>query len=504
MTGALQNLDWTNIVAAGSSVLTPILPVPEEHKATKRALRDYYHEKLAPTSDVDLFIYGTKDEEVAIKRMEAVESTIRDNLLWETTSIRTKNTITIVSQYPNRHIQIVLRLYSSISEILTGFDVNCACVAYDGQQVYANPRAISSWMLQCNDIDLTRRSPSYEFRLSKYKRRGFEIKYPSLTREKIDPTIYERNINRLKGLAKLLVLERLPDADERETYLDDRRNERGRPARTNRRQLKTLKGDLKAQGAEVPEWESLGEDESNYHTVSIPYGKPHHAKRSEKLLFQKDMLLNAEWNKRAQKDRAGYLHRHPAFIGSVKDIIQDCCGYCPEAKTDEEKELQEKDDKIYVRGKISFLKDDPGRQEIGSFNPLTEDDWTEMAYIDEDDTLLRAIVDKDAETVKSWLAIDGHDVNRRDYTGRTPLHLAVMTSSAEIVKILIDAGAKIVWRIVDGRTVLHLAASRGDAEITKLILLKSRGNEELKDEREDKERAAKGLPPKSEDPSGDV
>ncbi|KAF3917841.1 hypothetical protein ABW20_dc0105725 [Dactylellina cionopaga] len=495
--GALQNLDWTNIIAAGSSVLTPLLPIPEEHQQTKRSMRAWYHEKLAPSSDVDLFIYGTKDEEVAIKRMESIEATIRDNLLWETTTIRTKNTITIVSQYPNRHVQIVLRLYSSISEILTGFDVSCACVAYDGKQVYASPRAVTSWMLQCNDVDLTRRSPSYEFRLSKYQRRGFEVRYPGLAREKIDPTIYERSITRLKGLAKLLVLEHLPDIEERDAYLEDRRSERGRPAKQNRNSRKTLNGDLKAQGGEVPEWDITEEEQSNYHTVSVPYGKPHNAKRSEKLLYQKDMLLNAEWNKRAQKDRAAYLHRHPSFIGSVKDIIEDCCGYCPEAKTDEEKELQAEDDKFFVRGRISFLKDDPGRQEIGSFNPITENDWTDMAYIGDDETLCKAIVAKDVDAIKQWVSEEGHDVNRRDHTGRTPLHLATLVSTPEIVKILLDAGAKLIWRIVDGRTALHIAASRGDPEIVKLLLLKSQENEELRDQREDKERAAKGLPSKT-------
>lgn len=28
-----------------------------------------------------------------------------------------------------------------------------------------------------------------------------------------------------------------------------------------------------------------------------------------------------------------------------------------------------------LAGPVSFLKDDPGRQMIGSFHPLSEDDW---------------------------------------------------------------------------------------------------------------------------------
>jgi hypothetical protein len=112
----------------------------------------------------------------------------------------TKNAITIASQYPTRHIQVVLRIYKSPSEILTGFDVDCSAAAYDGKQVWAAPRALTSYMTQSNTIDLTRRSPSYENRLSKYSHRGFEVYWPLLDRSKIDPTIFERNFGRTVGL----------------------------------------------------------------------------------------------------------------------------------------------------------------------------------------------------------------------------------------------------------------------------------------------------------------
>lgn len=44
--------------------------------------------------------------------------------------------------------------------------------------------------------------------------------------------------------------------------------------------------------------------------------------------------------------------------------------------TDEEKAVSEEEGKTYISGDVTFIKDDPGRQEIGSFNPITETDWT--------------------------------------------------------------------------------------------------------------------------------
>ncbi|CAG8242404.1 unnamed protein product [Penicillium salamii] len=476
--GCLSEIDWSNVVAAGSAVVTSLLPVPEEYRHSKRGLRKYYHEIFAPASDVDLFLYGLNEEQ-AIEKIKHIEDSIKNTILYETTTVRTKNTITIASQYPNRHVQIVLRIYRSVSEILTGFDVDVSCAAFDGKQVYASPRAIAAYITQINMIDLTRRSPSYENRLSKYSHRGFEVFWPGLDRSRIDPTIFERTFNRTVGLARLLVLEKLPKSDDRDLYLSKRREERGRPALSmymRRRQGRELRGNIKDDWEdEVPEWQEQ-DQVSDYNTFTIPYGRNFNAKKIEKMLYTKDLLLNAQWNQ--DKNREVYLHRHPAFFGEAEHVIHDCCGFCPAPTTEEEKKVAEEESKIYVSGDISFIKDDPGRQEIGSFNPITETDWTEMAYVGRTERLCQAIVADDLKAVQACLAEEGSNPDRRDYTGRTPLQLACMSSTPEIVQTLVDHGARMIPRMADGKTALHIAASRGDVEIIRILLTKSNQNEE--------------------------
>ncbi|RDL39383.1 uncharacterized protein BP5553_03723 [Venustampulla echinocandica] len=485
---SLADLDWSNVVAAGSSVTTAMLPIPEGRAHSKKSMREYYHEHLAPASDVDLFLYGLNEEE-AMEKIEQIERCIQDSILHEVTTIRTKNAITIASQYPTRHVQIVLRLYDSISQIITGFDVDCACAAYDGKQVYAAPRAIAAFMTQCNTIDLNRRSPSYENRLSKYSRRGFEVYWPALDRTRIDPTIFERTFGRTQGLARLLILEKLPKAADRDSYMDKRRKERGRPAINRWRFNSRNSGNIKEQEEDdVAEWVEQ-EEVASYHTMTVPYGPKYHAANINRLLYAKDLLLNAEWNQ--PKDREVYLHRHPCFFGNAAEVMEDCCGYCPVPKTDEEIEVAEEESKTYLSGELRFLKDDPGRQEIGSFNPITDDEWTTMAYVGDTARLCQAISDGDLEHVEDWCGQEGVDVNCRDYTGRTPLHLATMTSTPEIVQCLIDNGARLTARLVDGRTALHIAAARGSTAMVAALMDKSLENEEEEDEKKEARHKAK-------------
>ncbi|KAK2799263.1 hypothetical protein FQN50_008539 [Emmonsiellopsis sp. PD_5] len=471
---SLVDLDWSNVVVAGSAVTTCLLPVPKEFRSSKKAQRDYYHDKIAPSSDVDLFLYGL-DEEQAIEKIKQIERCIRDSILDEVSVIRSKNALTIVSKYPTRNVQIVLRLYKSVSEILTGFDVDCACTAFDGSQVWASPRAIAAFVTQTNTIDLDRRSPSYENRLAKYAHRGFEVHWSGLDRSKVDPTIFERKFTHIVGLARLLVMEKLPTQNSRDNYIEQRRDDRDRPPPRGERFYSNRRANLKeVQPEDVAEWVEE-EDVSNYHTFTIPYGPKYTAKKIEKLIYKKDLLLNAEWNK--PKDRAVDLHRHPAFFGTVKDVIEDCCGYCPSPRTEEETTIFEEEGKKFVSGKVQFMKNDPGRQTIGSFNPITDSDWTELAYIGDTEALCQAIVDGDFARVQSCCSQEGFNVDERDHTGRMPLHLAIMCGTPEIVRCLVNHGARLVSRVAGGFTALHLAAARGDVEILRAILRKSEANQ---------------------------
>ena len=138
-------------------------------------------------------------------------------------------------------------------------------------------------MRQCNTVDMTRRSPSYEIRLAKYSRRAYEVYVPTLKREEVDPTIFERAIARMEGLARLLVLEKLADDGMRTAFLQGRRQLRGRPnAQTSyHRQKRRYKGDLK-------EETGMGIEINDYDVASlhIPYGPGWDARRIDKLVYQ--------------------------------------------------------------------------------------------------------------------------------------------------------------------------------------------------------------------------
>ncbi|KAI0506333.1 ankyrin repeat protein [Xylaria bambusicola] len=322
--------DWSNIVVAGSSALLPLL---SRRKGVNypclNCSPENYFETIASKSDIDIFLYGLDNEDAAITLIFQLESMVRRNqnlCPGEGDSLRSKNAITFRSpKWPFRQVQIILRLYRSISEILTGFDVDCACVAFDGTQVYSNPRGITAIATRTNLIDLTRRGPAYENRLRKYRLHNFEVFWGPLERERINTMLFQspaRLLNDTQGLARLLLYEQMLQENwdcrgEELAYLGQPQNsvdERGESS------LPVL---------------------SDYALYEIPYGENCADERShETFLSHPD---------------------DPCLFGTIQEVIE---GRKSNALGDNS-----------LVGKVRFVRYVPGQEVMETLQPLAKDDW---------------------------------------------------------------------------------------------------------------------------------
>src|SRR5205814_5346181 len=124
----------------------------------------------------------------------------------------------------------------------------------------------------------------------------------------------------------------------------------------------------------------------------------------------------------------------------------------------------------------------PGCQSIGSFHPITDGDWSEMAYLSLESLLAFAVATNAVEKVGKLL--ETCNVNKRDHTGRTMLFLAGQCGSNDVAKILIDKGARLTARNFDGRTILHLGCQMGNIGLVDMILQKSKVNASDKEVKE--------------------
>ena len=149
-----KGFNWNNVLWAGGYLVNLLL-----HYAFNR-------------SDLDLFIYGLSEEEANNKIEEIL-------LYFGPKSItRTAHALTFTAKYLK--IQIILRLYKTQAEILHGFDVDSCCVGSDGTNIYMTKRSHYAFKHMVNFVDFDRASPTYEYRLLKYMKRGFSVYVPEL------------------------------------------------------------------------------------------------------------------------------------------------------------------------------------------------------------------------------------------------------------------------------------------------------------------------------------
>lgn len=144
----------------------------------------------------DIDVEQTKNNNVDLSPNEyRIKNAHKYNPKLETDIFVMYNGNTVTIDVADLKIQLVLRLYNTISEILHGFDLGSSAVGFDGKNVYFTSLSKFCYENMINIYDGTRRSTSYEYRLEKYLWDGFKIVLPNLDIKKLRTQYFKYNLD---------------------------------------------------------------------------------------------------------------------------------------------------------------------------------------------------------------------------------------------------------------------------------------------------------------------
>lgn len=177
----LQGLDWSNVFLAGGAALTTLMHTdPSEDDEVK-------------DSDLDIYIYGLTPEE-ANEKVKHIYQVWKGNLPPDNKQqlvVKNSKTINLLADYPNRRIQIVLKLIRSPTQVLLNFDLDACALGFNGKEVLMLPRCAraieTGYSTFTMDLiwghHLGDRRATQEIRVFKYADRGFGLRIlPSYVR----------------------------------------------------------------------------------------------------------------------------------------------------------------------------------------------------------------------------------------------------------------------------------------------------------------------------------
>lgn len=149
------------------------------------------------TRDIDIFTTDRKSIGNILRSHDYVY--ILDNCIMYKTTTQTDNKTYAYSKGSFTTIQIITREYSTASEIVHGFDLDCCGYIYHpySEKLYRTRRSRFSTEYKTNFFDPARSSPSYPIRLSKYYMRGFNIWMPFEDRVVFNEEVYVEYLDKL-------------------------------------------------------------------------------------------------------------------------------------------------------------------------------------------------------------------------------------------------------------------------------------------------------------------
>ncbi|KAI9800277.1 MAG: hypothetical protein M1833_003391 [Piccolia ochrophora] len=172
----LKGLDWNNILIAGGVVLTTLLHLNPAD----------FHFKCVREEAIDVYIYGLGPV-AANEKMKDLYRVWSENLPLEMSEplvVKDATRISFFCTYPNRRIQIILKLMSSPTDVLLSLDLDPCAVGFDGEHVFMLPRCAraleTGYSTFTMDLiwgaHLDKRQPADYLRMLKYAKRGFGVR----------------------------------------------------------------------------------------------------------------------------------------------------------------------------------------------------------------------------------------------------------------------------------------------------------------------------------------
>ena len=147
----------------------------KDEKLVSNMLEKHY-DNTNPNSDIDIFFYGSNRTQ-AFNSLKSVCNQILQKLdgkLRPWKLVRSYNSITIVTGYPIRNIQLILLLLQEPRELPCFCDMDCTASYFDGVDVFCSERSLRAFNTGYNYVaPSSLQEVSCRSRLRKYSERGF-------------------------------------------------------------------------------------------------------------------------------------------------------------------------------------------------------------------------------------------------------------------------------------------------------------------------------------------
>eukprot|EP00039_Didymoeca_costata_P015395 m.260694 g.260694 ORF g.260694 m.260694 type:complete len:1069 (+) comp16214_c0_seq1:187-3393(+) len=179
------------------------MPIPDESNNAESIFGGW--DSPYSGGDIDVFVAAKslEDGKEAVRRtVQQIRQNLTEELAQDETSyplsedveeeenynvhirmMRTANAISIWCPESGQIVQVIMICYKNMEEVLQFFDLDCVCVAYDGSNVFALPRAVRALQTGYNFVEPAKlRRWSTGPRIVKYSLRGFGTVFSEICR----------------------------------------------------------------------------------------------------------------------------------------------------------------------------------------------------------------------------------------------------------------------------------------------------------------------------------